>query len=141
MPSALVATRHQRSCPAVEADILEVRSHDDFAGQGEPRGQTEAGVLLASPTTIYGQFFRGLDRWYKRLPKAGSRQVEISDRPSTHLIVDVVCLANRQRNDRQGRITRSGARKLATVADEQIFDVMGLTPPVANSITGFLAHP
>ena len=58
-----------------------------------------------------------------------------------HLIVDVIRLADRQRHDRQGRIGSPGARELATVADEQVLDVVGLTPPVADAVGGFGAHP
>ena len=63
------------------------------------------------------------------------------DRPCAHLLVHVIGLPDRQRHDRQRGIARSGARKLAAVADEQVVDVVGLSPLVADPIAGLGAHP
>ena len=64
-----------------------------------------------------------------------------SDRAGAHLMMDVIRLADRQRDDRQGRIARPGARELTAITDEQVLDVVRLTPPVANSIRPVGAHP
>ena len=56
-------------------------------------------------------------------------------------MVHVVRLADRQRNDRQGRIASPGARELTAIADEQILDIVGLTPAVANPVGGLSAYP
>ena len=64
-----------------------------------------------------------------------------SDRAGGHPMMDVIRLADRQRDDRQGRIARPGARELTAITDEQVLDVVRLTPPVANSIRPVGAHP
>ena len=64
-----------------------------------------------------------------------------SDRAGAHLTMDVIRLADRQRDDRQGRIARPRARELTAITYEQVLDVVRLTPPVANSIRPVGAHP
>ena len=73
----------------------------------------------------------------------GVRRTELmhSDRAGAHLMMDVIRLADRQRDDRQGRIARPGARELTAITDEQVLEVVRLTPPVANSIRPVGAHP
>ena len=64
-----------------------------------------------------------------------------SDGARRHLIGDVVGLADRKRNDRQRRVGRSAGAELAPVRDEQVRDLVGLPPFVADSVFGPLTHP
>ena len=103
------------------------------------RGPLEA-VCRTSPSTYNGP--KHIEFGAKQgLPKGRPRSDFSLDRPSAHLTVHVVRLADRQRNDRQGRIASPGARELTAITDEQILDVVGLTPPVANPVGGHSTHP
>jgi len=56
------------------------------------------------------------------------------------LMGNMVGLSDRQSHNSQRGIFTGAGGELTTVGNEQILDVMGLPPFVANTIAGFLAH-
>src|SRR5215831_4179498 len=64
-----------------------------------------------------------------------------SNRAGAHLAMDVIRLADRERDDRQRRVATPRARELTAITDEQVLDVVRLTPPVANAVRRVRAHP
>ena len=63
------------------------------------------------------------------------------DLASLHRPADVVGLADRKRDNRQGRIAGSTGRELTAVRDEQIPDVMRLPIFVDDAVARLFAHP
>src|SRR5262245_66662990 len=63
-----------------------------------------------------------------------------SDGAFGHLVGDVVGLADRERDDRQGRVGGGTGAELAAVRDEQVLNLVGLAPLVADPVLRPFAH-
>ena len=65
---------------------------------------------------------------------------DLSDCALRHLLRDVIGLPDRQRDDGQCRVLRAAGRELAAVRNEEVRNVMGLPPLVADAVTRIAAH-